>query len=566
MKRFLFSLLCALAIFTAPASAQTVFNIWQPKGNVVTCSACGNQQVLYLTSGCVVVASPCFRMWYTNNGSGAVFNVLESSDGLTNWMPYSGNPVMTGVSITTLWNVGGTFYLFASPTGLINTIDEWTSPTGLGTWTHIGTVLTTGTAGSFDDTVVAQLNLVDVVSGIWYAYYSGCHAGICAGGLATSLNGTTWTKAPTGQPSITGLNSSSSAGFNFTKTGTTYYAYGQADYNNAQLSAGGANFTSIFRWSASDPFGPWTQLSLAGNQIPTYYAATAADFFSLAHNNQLGDPNIVVANGNIYLYYDIGAAGSEGLINEAIAVGVTPQQLAAGFEGVMGVPVSGAPQLNFTTLGSDAGTGANANPIGGNWTTNPFYFPIQRNSNLIEVGQTTAGQRSGIAYWNAAVWPNDQWAKVTAAASVAATTFTIALRQNTGVQSLYYLAWTGALGGSGTANIEKIVAGTGTSLTGTIPTGLTMSVGDTLTGVINGHGIYYYYDDILIGLATDSSVAAGAAGLYLQGDGVSTADVAVSAWSGGGLQNAPALTNATQIGGFLVSKNWRDLIPLQVAP
>jgi hypothetical protein len=543
MKRFL-SLL--LLLCGASAFATTAFNVWTPKGNVVTVASAGNQQVLYLTSGCAVVANPCFRMWYVINSTGNV-NVLESSDGLTSWTAYSGNPVMTGVAVTTVWSVGGIFYMFASPTpGSFTTIAEWTSTTGLGGWTSIGNVLTIGGSGAWDHTVCAQLNLVDIVSGTWYAYYTGANGpGTNAGGLATSTNGTAWTKAA-GQPSIVGLNSSTSAGYNFTKTGTTYYAYGQANYNNAQLSTAGNNFTSIFRWSALSPSGPWTELAIGGVQVPTYYAATAADFVSLAHNNQLGDPNIVVANGNIYLYFDIGTGGSEGAINEAEAIGVTPAQLGAGYEGVVGAPISGATQLNFNTLASDTGAGPNANPIGGPWTTNPFYHAIQRNSNLLEPSSITSGQLAGIAYRNDVTWPNDQWGQLTISASVAATSFAIALRQNTGVQSFYYVSWSGALGSSGTSIIEKLVSGTPTALPG-VPTGLTFSVGDTLGAAINGANIYYYYDTILVGVATDSSVASGNAGIYLQGDTVSTSDVAASAWSGGQFQNAPVISSG--IGG-----------------
>lgn len=554
-------LIIALFLFSFPVYPQTAFNVWTPKGNVVNTASAGNQQVIYATTGCVVVASPCYRMWYVVNNTGNV-NLLESLDGLTSWTAYSGNPVMTGVRVTTLWFLGGTYYLFAQPTtsGPFNAIAEWTSPTGIGSWTSIGTVLTTGSAGAWDSTVVAQLNLVDVVGGTWYAYYSGSNGTTYAGGLATSTNGTSWTKA-VGQPSITGINSSSSAGYNFTRTGTTYYAYGQANYNNTQLSQSGNNFTSIFRWSSASPSGPWTQLSVNGNQVPTYYAATAADFFSTANNNQLGDPNILYdsINNRMLLYYDIGSGGSEGLINEAVATGVDPVQLAAGFEGVVGAPISGAPQLNENILGSDPGTGANANPAGGNWTTNPQYFAIQRASNLLEPASTT--NTTAIAYWNAVTWNsfNDQWGQITASnCNSSSNVLSVVLRQSTSAKTHYRVQWAGTVGSSGTYSILKSVAGTGTSLA---TSSLTVSTTDTLGLAINGTNLYFYYNGILLAVATDSSITSGQAGLFLLGDSTSTSDASVSAWSGGNFQNAISLSNGTQIGGFIISKNRNTVIP-----
>ena len=296
--------------------------------------------------------------------------------------------------------------------------------------------------------------------------------------------------------------------------------------------------TWLSRFSATNPSGPWTQLKYNGAVTGTYYAAAPSDFVgSNGIGNQLGDPNILEVNGSCYLYYDISFDGGTQQVNAAIATGTTVAQLVGTYEGVVGAPISGAPQLNLVTLDSDTFQRANANPIGGNWTA--LTTPAQLTSHLVEVA--TAGT-NGDSWWNARVYGNDQWAQVTAAVLVSGSDIGANTRTATGgANTTYKSQWSsgsGSLGGAGTLLIRKIVAGSATTLT-TI-SGLTVNLNDTISLIVNGTNIYAYWNTFLIGSATDSAIASGSPGFELFG--VSVANAAISAWSGGTFQDAPLLS------------------------
>jgi hypothetical protein len=515
---------------------STAFNVWTPEGVIFTGTGFGNQTVLYDINPIILTGNVnVFKMWYGDHFTGAI-NYAESLTGLPgSWTNYGSNPIGVTGSDPVVWKVGTTYYLFAASGTSTTSIVEYTSTDGIN-WTIQGTAVSVGSAGQWDANVVAQLGLVGIVGGTWYAYYSGAETGgLLQGGLVTSPNGLPpWTKSAS-NPLIAALNGAAAGGFTFMEVGGAYYCWGQADYNNTQFKANG--FTSFFRWSAPTPSGPWTMLAVDGSQVATYYAAVAADFVSLAGNNQLGDPSFVVANGNIYLFYDIGVSGQQGTISVAVATGITPTQLVAGYEGVIGAPISGAPQLNLVTLASDSGAGANANPIGGSWTpisTTTPYNAAQRLSNNI---QSTTAATNNDSYWNALTWPNDQWSQITAAATSSTADIGPELRMNTsGIVTCYRMQWGGVnLGSSGSALIRKGSAGTFSTLT--TMTGLTVSLGDSLLGVNNGSELLLYYNGICIGPASDISVTSGAAGFEMFGDAVS-GNAQISAWSGGSFQAA----------------------------
>jgi hypothetical protein len=516
---------------------STAFNVWTPKGTIVSGGGqgWGNPNVIYDTNPVILTGNThVFKMWYGDYNNGDLY-YAESVDGLTSWTQYSGNPISLAgpVAFMTVWKVGSTYYLYATPgNGNTGTIVLYTSSDGVTSWASQGTALSRGTAGQWDSNNIAQLYLCAFVGGTYYAYYQGGNgAGIFASGLVTSTSPSgPWTKSAS-NPLINVLNGGVGSGNVFMNIGGTYYCWGDGSYNNSQLATN--NFHAIFRWSAPSPSGPWTQLAIGGSQVPVYYPASAADFTSLNVNDEVGDQTMVVANGNIYLYYDVGSAGSEGAINQAVATGITPAQLVAGYEGVVGAPISGFPQLNEVTQASDPGTGANANPIGGNWTTTAAGDDLQRVSNLIEPANAS---HNGTAWWNAYAWGNDHWARGTAAACSSGSDIGVTVRTNqSGVLTLYDFLWSGVLGSSGSWFIQKRVAGTGTTLqTGT---GLTVKSGDTIAGVVNGTNLYFYWNGFLIGAISDSSIASGAAGILLFGNGA-TADAQLSAWSGGSLQAA----------------------------
>ena len=121
---------------------------------------------------------------------------FESADGLTSWTAYASNPILTSTNPLDpkVFKVAGKFYIY---TGQGTAIDLQTSTDGV-TLTNIGNVLTTGGAGTWDSTQIAQICLLDIISGTWYAYYTGIGSTGQNGfmGLITSPDGIVWTKSP----------------------------------------------------------------------------------------------------------------------------------------------------------------------------------------------------------------------------------------------------------------------------------------------------------------------------------------------------------------------------------
>jgi hypothetical protein len=536
----------ACGVLTFFPSSRTSFNVWEPQGNTIPNTLAGgsntlsNPNVLFLPNSVVLFpGSPStyvFKMWanYNNSGGTSLGTMyFESADGLTNWTAYTGNPVSTGI-LPKIYFDGTTYHLFTNSGSTI--IQVQTSTDGV-TFGAASTVLTAGISGAWDETLY-QLQVLDIVGGTWWGWYNGeNHTGgqLTGMGPATSPDGHTWTKY--------NYNSASSPvawhTTNWTflpKTNGIYYAYTDG------VNPGSAqnNYGAIYRASSPSVSGPWTQLEYQGVPTAVYYPTTATDFVTFTKATGLGDPSICVANGNIYLYYDAGiAAANAAQINAAIAVGYTPAQLVATYEGVVGVPISGAPQLNLNTLASDSGVGANQNPLAGNWTHVDATRIAQRISNMF-APQSAGG--SGVDFWNPITWGNDQWSQVSVQVVNGNSQGGVALRQSTTGATTYYkcISIANGLGASTTTEITKAVAGTGTTLI-TIG-GLVVDVGDTILGVVNGTNIYFYWNGIIVGVASDSSIASGSSGFAVSSNTANATDAEVNNWLGGSLQNSPVIT------------------------
>jgi hypothetical protein len=533
MKRLLISLL-ALTSFAIPASAQQAqaFNLWTPKGIAVP-NAGGvvfsNPNAIYSAAGCFLVTNPCTRMWAGANTSGGEptgIAYFESVDGLTSWVAYSGNPISTTCILPKVWQTtaGGTINIYCSAGGGIS---AYTTTDGVTLTLANATAIASGSSSAWDK-VVNQLQVLDIIGGTWYGYYNGENAATFPStpsqmGLATSPDGINWTK-DSGNPRISVVSSN----YTFLKVNGTYYGYFDGLYNNS-LTGPFKSVVSVFRTSSTSVFGPWTELTSGGVPVSVYYPAIPSDFNNFGLAFTIGDPSIYAINGNLYLYYSIGSGGLPSGMGEAVAFNATPAAAVSGFEGVVGVPSSGAPQLNLVTLGSDSGTGANSNPIGGNWSTIAGTQNCQRASNLIEPSATSS---ACAAYWNPITWPSNQWSQVSVqAANSASSDAAVYLRVATpGVNTDYDMVFAGPVGG-GEWLIQKRVAGTATTLrqnTGSFP----LALGDKLLGAINGTSLYLYWNGVLIGMATDSTTLTGSAGLGTF-DPSSVTNSQVNLWSGG---------------------------------
>jgi hypothetical protein len=536
---------CGVLTFVPPADALP-FNVWTPEGNVLPNGTSptivySNPNVIFEGNPQILAGPNVFKMWCQGK-NGATYGIyyFESADGLTTWTPLAGNtPVFTsGAPLDPkVYHVASLYYIYTGQ----GTINLETSANGVSSFTNQGTVLSPGSAGQWDSAQVFQLALADVSGGVWTAYYGGTKTGGAATdyheGIATSPDGIVWTKGGSNPVFAGGGNPT------FHKVGSTYYAWAPAAYTGIPLGDGTSVHVDIARWSAPAVTGPWTKLQFGGKDIATFYAAIPADLLATQAQwpgNQIGDPSVVEANGNTYIYYTLSYNGAPAGLNGAVAAGFTMAQLVGTYEGVVGAPLSGNPSANLVTLATDPGTGANANPIGGQWsllsTTAP-YSVAQRLSNLIQ-GTTATAQHD--SWQNVVSWPNGQWSQSVVSVTAAAGYVGAACRASmSNAITEYRVAWGAAAPGSpGTWFITKLLAGTGTNATGT---GFTVNVGDTMMCAVNGSNIYWYWNGILIGMMQDSSITSGAAGFQLN-NGAVVANAAISSWSGGTFQDAPLLS------------------------
>jgi|SRR5580658_222029 hypothetical protein len=526
---------------------MTAFNLWAPQGTVTGSFPAnfGQPNVLFETGSVIIGgSSPVFKMWYDDVSTTAI-NYAESSDGV-HWTQYASNPVIAGKSDLKLYKNAGTYYAYCGVSFSGTLIDVYTSTDGV-TFTLAKANALLPSASGWDNGGVEQLSVLTVDhTGKWWAYYTGWSSAanlptdFCMG-LVNSTDGINWTRPVANPPAPTIPYVTSN--FTFAKVNGIFYGWSQQAPPQFFTQGTGNPFhyegpSQIFRFSATNPGGPWTPLTYQGAQVNSYYAAIPADFYpGSSLNNELGDPCILAANGNLYLFYSSGfASTADFLVNLAIATNTTFSQLVGSYEGVLDAPFSGTISLNLNTLALDNFTRANANPIGGNWTplaTVSGFLAAQLASNLAE--PSAAGNAD--SWWNALTWGNDQWSEVTVAACVSSYVG-ISLRQSTaGAVTAYRLFWNGTLGASGTWTIQKVVANTFTTLASG---SLTLNAGDSLLGVVVGSNLLFYWNGYLFAAATDSAIASGAAGFMLATAGAVTA-ASINSWKGGQFQGAPPI-------------------------
>jgi len=281
--------------------------LWTRRGTVIPVgSGGGNEepQPIY-EAGCVIVSSPCFKMWTTYGWSSPVPTVYyyESSDGI-NFTSYSGNPVISNGSTIVahgyVFHYGSTYYGYYSNNNEGGTFDQWTSPDGV-TWTLAHhNVLTDGSIGQFDSNgVYNPVVWVNSGTGTWYMIYTGelgsanPNAGSYSIGLATSSDGVTWTKY-SGNPIITnGLAGSAANGKSIAQYGGNWYLWG--------FTAAPGTFnlpTDISVWESPDLHN-WTPSS----KNPIYERVLVDEGVGLV-GGQVADPAVIQLGGMTYLYYD----------------------------------------------------------------------------------------------------------------------------------------------------------------------------------------------------------------------------------------------------------------------
>jgi hypothetical protein len=175
---------------------------------------------------------------------------------------------------------------------------------------------------------------------------------------------------------------------------------------------------------------------------------------------------------------------------------------------------------------NDNFTRANANPIGGNWTTlTNGDAALQLLSNTARASAVSA---SG-AYWNANNFPASSYVEIAYGAKIAGTTGAPLLRVNTGITTGYELISNGALGAASIFAIFPFPAGPQS----TARFGPVLAAGDivrfsaqkdVLSVLVNNVGVYIFQDS--------STLAAGLSGVRLVPSGATTS-ITLTDWAAG---------------------------------
>lgn len=169
---------------------------------------------------------------------------------------------------------------------------------------------------------------------------------------------------------------------------------------------------------------------------------------------------------------------------------------------------------------------ADANPIGGNWTTTNSESALKIVSNQVQ--NSTDNADCG-AFWNANSFPNDQYSQ---AVLVAVGNYTtddgpgVAVRMASGARTYYRTL----LRPSTDLITQKEVAGSFTHLSTITAAGA--AAGDTLYLDVQSSTLTIKRNGTTAGTTTDSAVTAGAAGLEYSSEGAAQTST-WDTWEGG---------------------------------
>lgn len=180
----------------------------------------------------------------------------------------------------------------------------------------------------------------------------------------------------------------------------------------------------------------------------------------------------------------------------------------------------------MTALATDNFNRADANPIGGNWTT-------ANNHNAMQIVSNTCQPSSLLvdcgAYYNAITWPDDQYAQVKVTVNSTGTGVGIGLfcRQAAAANTCYRLVASHAA--SNNIELGKFVTGT---FTGIWTRTQAFTDGDILRLEVQGTTLRAYFNGAQIGAdTTDSSIASGNAGIAYSS--ATSATTLLDDWEGG---------------------------------
>lgn len=289
----------AVRLPVQPLGVQTAIPNLVRQGVVITRAQEPN--VLY-ESGCLAVASPCFKIWHsvtTGFPTGDSYEAYqESVDGLT-WTLVGSTGVPGQSSII---HVGSTYYLYTSNGGAGNfkQLTLWTSADGFHDWSNQGTVITpSATATDPDSGGVYNSNVsYDPTDGWKMLYECGPLAQpswwhLC---YATSRDGRTWTKS-----ALSPLNGWAN-GYSNGYAGTPFPAGSGPDIHkiNGQYW--------VFSHNGIPPSNLYLSYWGDGTGMITLHPASAILSRGAAADEtgtyaQVADPSVVEVNGKTYIFY-----------------------------------------------------------------------------------------------------------------------------------------------------------------------------------------------------------------------------------------------------------------------
>lgn len=197
-------------------------------------------------------------------------------------------------------------------------------------------------------------------------------------------------------------------------------------------------------------------------------------------------------------------------------------------------------------LASDAFTRANENPLAGNWTTVPSSLNLKLLSNAVQQADTTADHH--VSYYNAVVWPNDQYSEVKLI-TCAASCFPGAAVRASAAANTYYLGFLfNGFGAGQSCWIAKRVAGAQTTLS-TGDTTATWATTDLIYIEAQGTTLKCKHNSTVVSTITDSSIASGNAGIMIEDD-AGTPTATIDDWDGGNF-SAGGTRQPRHRGGFI---------------
>jgi hypothetical protein len=483
----------------------------------------GNAQLL---SGTVLKA------WFSggsNGGNTANIYYAESpaTDGI-NWTRRSA-AVITGMANPFVIKNGSTYYLYCQ-TGATQGVTPmflFTSADGV-TWAQQSSnILSAGGAGAWDTSAFYDFQPVAIISGTWYALYTGYNGGnFLSTGLATSPDGLIWTKY-VGNPVLPNVANTGA----FAQVGNTYYLWGGTAQPGQYVGAlNGFRPAEVVRYQTTD-FIHWTNPVHSAHHSQMHEALN----FNAASSPGGAFPNAIAnVNGKAYLYIQETPADGSNPDVQQISVATGPASIAS---------IAARNEDAVLQVASDAFTSGIGN-LSASWTTIANFTKLQIVAgNLVEA--LTLGTVAGM-YYSGASFSSNHYSEITirTLVSVASIAEPCVRCQPNG--NLYNVTLDGPTGSVNPAiQISKFIGGVTTAIGPAV--GMTPSLGDVIRmSVVTGYDgnpvLSIYQNGFLLLQVQDYSNAipsGGAPGLLVVQSGGSLANAQVSAWAGGNANVIP---------------------------